>query len=361
MGCPTRRCGTIAQIYQTLWLWVPAFAGTTGVCLWFARNPVMTRFELTASAAPGTVPTFASRYHLPHVHHHLALDSLHHHGCARAGRTQCHAALADWAARDLGRDQYPFSVRLSVLDRVLCARDRRDRRSHSLADGGVLAVALARRAEPDRGHRYDAGRDERPLLRGDDGVSEDRSDSDRDLRLHLSRRSPHRAEGDRDPDRDHRRGHYRAAARRRKKFRRDQADHHRPSRRGLLRVVGGRLSRRDHHGTRRFVRHGSVLYAGVRPVRADTGADDLSVGPRARCAREDFGFVEALDARGFHGRVRLAILVLGVRAHGGRQRAHAGAGRGAVRAGRRLLLVQAAAVGARAVWHRADRYRGGGI
>ena len=38
-------------------------------------------------------------------------------------------------------------------------------------------------------HRHDAAGDERPLVRGDDGVSEDRGDPDRDLRLHLSRRS----------------------------------------------------------------------------------------------------------------------------------------------------------------------------
>ena len=35
----------------------------------------------------------------------------------------------------------------------------------------------------------DAARDERPLLRGDDGVSEDRGDPDRDLRFRLPRRS----------------------------------------------------------------------------------------------------------------------------------------------------------------------------
>ena len=81
--------------------------------------------------------------------------------------------------------------------------------------------------------------------------------------------------------------------------------------------------------------------------------------------REDLRAVEALDARGLHGRVRLAILVPGVRADGGRQCAHAGAGRGAVRAGRGVLLVQAAAIGAGTVRHRADRGRrgaaGGGV
>ncbi len=61
---------------------------------------------------------------------------------------------------------------------------------------------------------------------------------------------------------------------------------------------------------------------------------------------EDLRIVEALDARGLHGRVRLAILVPGIRADGGRQCAHAGAGRGAVRAGRVVLFVQAAIIGA---------------
>ena len=95
------------------------------------------------------------------------------------------------------------------------------------------------------------------------------------------------------------------------------------------------------------------------------GADDLSAVARAGHPEEDSRPVEAVDAGGLHGRVRLAVLVPGVRADRGRQCAHAGAGRGAVRAGRRVLLVQAAAVGARAVRHRADRGRrgaaGGGL
>ena len=78
------------------------------------------------------------------------------------------------------------------------------------------------------GHRADAACDERPLLRGDDGVSEDRGDPDRDLRLCLSRRSSDGAEGGRDPDRDRRRGHHRAAARRREEIRRPEADDDRP-------------------------------------------------------------------------------------------------------------------------------------
>ena len=51
-----------------------------------------------------------------------------------------------------------------------------------------------------------------------------------------------RAEGDRDPDRDRRRGHHRAAAGRRKGLCRAEADHHRPGRRGgfALSAVGFR-------------------------------------------------------------------------------------------------------------------------
>ena len=66
-----------------------------------------------------------------------------------------------------------------------------------------------------------------------------------------------------------------------------------------------------------------------------------------RRAEGDLRPVEALDARGLHGRLRLAVLVPGVCADGRRQRPHAGAGRSAVRAGRVVLLVQAAALGAR--------------
>ena len=76
--------------------------------------------------------------------------------------------------------------------------------------------------------------------------------------------------------------------------------------------------------------------------------------------RKIFG-LEALDAGGLHGRVCLAILVPGVRAHRGRQCAHAGAGRGAVRAGGVVLFVQAGAVGARTLRHRADRDRRGDV
>ena len=59
---------------------------------------------------------------------------------------------------------------------------------------------------------------------------------------------------------------------------------------GFLRAVGDRLSRRHHHGARRLVRDGGDLHAGVRPVRADPGADDLSAGSRARrAARKSSG------------------------------------------------------------------------
>src|SRR5438046_1669757 len=89
---------------------------------------------------------------------------------------------------------------------------------------------------------------------------------------------------------------------------------------GGICAVGRRLSRRSDRRARRLLRDGGVLYAGVRPVRADAGVDDLSAGPRARRADEDFRTVAALDARGLHGRVRLAILVSGICADGGCER-----------------------------------------
>ena len=53
---------------------------------------------------------------------------------------------------------------------------------------------------------------------------------------------------------------------------------------GGVRAVGDRLSRRHHHRARRLLRDGGVLHAGVRAVRADAGADDLSaVRARPTC------------------------------------------------------------------------------
>ena len=72
-----------------------------------------------------------------------------------------------------------------------------------------------------------------------------------------------------------------------KGFARPEADHHRPGRRRVLCAVGGRLSRRHHQRARRVVRDGGLLHAGVRPVRADAGADDLSAVARARRAQDD--------------------------------------------------------------------------
>ncbi|MGY3121893.1 drug/metabolite transporter (DMT)-like permease [Bradyrhizobium sp. S3.14.4] len=58
---------------------------------------------------------------------------------------------------------------------------------------------------------------------------------------------------------------------------------------------------------------------------------------------------------GFIGRVRLAILVPGLRADGRRQCPHARFDRGAVRARRGVLLVQSADRAARDFWYRVDR------
>ena len=77
-------------------------------------------------------------------------------------------------------------------------------------------------------------------------------------------------------------------------------------------------------------------------------------GAGTRCAQGHPRPVEAVDAGGLHRRVRLAILVSGVCTDRRGECTHAGAGRGAVRAGGGVLLVQAAAVGARDLFgHRA--------
>src|SRR5262245_62341723 len=151
-----------------------------------ARIAVMTPLRLTASVAPGTV--WRPSAGISHAFRRLTLDSLHHHRCARPGRTQRDAAIVDGTARHLGRDQYPLPVRLSVLDHLLRGRNSRDRRPHTVADGRILAVAAARRAQPDRRHGHDAACDERPFVRGDDGLSEVRGDPDRDLWIYISQR-----------------------------------------------------------------------------------------------------------------------------------------------------------------------------
>ena len=65
--------------------------------------------------------------------------------------------------------------------------------------------------------------------------------------------------------------------------------------------------------------------------------------------------VEAVDAGGLPGRGCVAVLVSRLRHHQRRQRPHAGADRGAVRAGDRVLLAEAEDFDARGARHRADR------
>src|SRR5258708_26742556 len=127
------------------------------------RNPVMTPLRLTAGAASFTVSTVLTPADNPtipaHALHRHALDSLHHHRCAGAGRAQCDAAAVDRTAPHLGPDQYPLPVRLSVLACFLCRGHGRDRRPFAVADAFVLAVAVARGAQPDRRHRAAVSRD----------------------------------------------------------------------------------------------------------------------------------------------------------------------------------------------------------
>ena len=75
--------------------------------------------------------------------------------------------------------------------------------------------------------------------------------------------------------------------------------------------------------------------------------------------RLDRAGVAAVAVRGLHGRACLPVLVSCIRARHGRKRAHAGAGRSAVRAGDLAFCVQAADDGTRSRRRRADRHRGG--
>jgi len=79
-------------------------------------------------------------------------------------------------------------------------------------------------------------------------------DPDRDLPVLCFSASPHGAEGGRDPDRDHRRDHHRAAAGRREKFRRPEADAYWSGRRGGVRAFGVGFRGGDHQGCRRLIR-----------------------------------------------------------------------------------------------------------
>src|SRR5258708_19654480 len=102
------------------------------------RNPVMTPLRLTAGAATFTVSTVLTPAANPTIPAHAldrhALDSLHHHCCAGAGRAQCDAAAVDRTARHLGRDQYPLPVRLSLFACFLCLVNGTDPPPFSVAD-----------------------------------------------------------------------------------------------------------------------------------------------------------------------------------------------------------------------------------
>src|SRR5262249_32848896 len=89
----------------------------------------------------------------------------------------------------------------------------------------------------------------------------------------------------------------------------------------------------------------------------------LALSPAARACRagQDRARLAALARRRISRRARLAVLVSGLRARDRRKRAHAGAGRGAVRAGDLALCVQAADRAARGMGDRADRDWSGAI
>ncbi len=92
---------------------------------------------------------------------------------------------------------------------------------------------------------------------------------------------------------------------------------------------------------------------------AAAGGDSVGLSDAAqprRDARDPCGLAP-VAVRGLHGRDRLAILVSRLRARDGCERAHAGAGRGAVRAGDLKLRVRAQDHGAGRIGDRADRGR----
>ena len=90
-------------------------------------------------------------------------------------------------------------------------------------------------------------------------------------------------------------------------------------------------------------------------VAAGGTAVDLSLAAQTQGDARHHGGMAAVDARGLFGRARLAILVSRFRHRDGGERAHARAGRGAVRAGDFALHFQAADLAARGAGHRADR------
>ena len=137
--------------------------------------------------------------------HGLPLGPLRHPGVAWPGDAQRDAARADGLAWHGRRHPRPLPVRLSVLVPVFRHGHVRCPRERCLAVADVLALACGRHHDANPRDRIDAGGDERPFVRGDDGVPEDRGDPDRDLRFCLSRRSSDVAESGRDHDRDGRR------------------------------------------------------------------------------------------------------------------------------------------------------------
>ncbi len=188
--------------------------------------------------------------------------------------------------------------------------------------------------EPDLCHRPDAGSDERSLLCGDYGLSQDRGDPDRDFRFRLSRRSSDGVEGHGNPDCHHRESWSRRCG---PVPRATSPASGRPSsgwsrpRLFALSAVGFRGAIITVPGVS-FVTAAS--YALVWALFVQTLILTIYLLARAPKVLSDIlGLWKPSMLAGFMGACRLAILVPGIRADRRRQCADAGAGRGAVRAG----------------------------
>ena len=160
-----------------------------------------------------------------------------------------------------------------------------------------------------------------------------------------------------DPDRDRRRG--RDVAQARARWRAASSRRCSACRWRDVRAVGGRLSRCDPVASAcRAIVHGGDLHDGGRACCMQAALLSLYLRLRdpAVLTRDRAGLAAVAVGR-LHGRAGVAVLVPRLRACERRQRPHARAGRGAVRAGDLALRLQAGDDRARGARYGADRAR----
>ena len=182
---------------------------------------------------------------------------------------------------------------------------------------------------------------ERPLLRGRLRLYQDRAGAGGAVRPRLPRRRGDAGDGGRDPDRHRRRGgRCRSSPARSPAASRRRCSGSSPARCSRLSAVGFRGAILSAAGAELLM--AATLHAGDRAraaggpaVRSISGVRDPAV------LRRDRARLAAVAVRRLHGRARLAVLVPRLRARDRGERAHARAGRGAVRAGDLALRVQA--------------------